>query len=444
MAGATTLDEARKVLDPRPLDFTGKSQDKAVNPAFHVNLPEEGRGDIKLPGAISKLEQRLLNGTRETKVFLSGHVGSGKSTELNLLMVKPEIVQRFAVVPLRFEDQEWATLDSAQVLFRIAGELFQTYKGKLEKSGKALKEKLGILSDNIYQAAGVRATEGSVGFEVSLFFVKFKQDLKLSEKLRRGFREFGESNQNFLQDLISKIVDDIENALTEEEGPNELLVVVDDLDKLRTAEQHRDIFDTNLPALLAPPVRIVFTVPTAVRFGDDVRAEIRHNSECLYPIRVLEKAPDKWNPEDAYVDDRIGFFHDVVAQRVNAALIDREAIRLAAIYSGGVLRDFFRLMREAVSLAIYNKLPKLDAMVMRYAIDEERRRESIGMYARDYEALAYVHQTNTLRVAEDKRYLLLSRVIEAFNGTVWFEANPVFWSVLEEHVKSMQVRAERG
>jgi len=444
MARATTLEEARKVLDPRPLDFSGKSTDKATNPEFHVELPDEGRGPIKLPGPIVQLEQRLLNGTRDTKLFLSGHVGSGKSTELNRLMVKPEIMQRFAVVPLRFEEQEWATLDSAQVLFRIAGELYNAYKDKLQKSGDALKKKLQGLSDSICNATGVRATEGSVGFELNVFFLKFKQDLKLSEKLRRGFREFGETNQNFLQDLITNIVDDIETALTEEEGPNELLIVVDDLDKLRTADQHRDIFDTNLSALLAPPVRILYTVPTAVRFGDDVRAEIRHNSATLYPVRVLEKAPDKWNPEEAYVDDRIGFFHAVVDQRVNPALIDREAVRLAAIYSGGVLRDFFRLMREGVSLTIYNRLPKLDAIVMRYAIDEERRRESIGMYALDYDALAYVHQTNALRTVEDRKYLLLSRVIEAFNGVVWFEANPVFWSVLEEHVKSMQARAERG
>lgn len=438
MAGVTTLDEARKVLDPRPLDFSGKSTDKATNPAFHVELPEEVRGSIKLPGPLAQLEQRLLNGTRDTKLFLSGHVGSGKSTELNRLMVKTEIKERFSVVPLRFEEQEWATLDSAQVLFRIAGELFQSFKDKLEKSGDKLKKKLAILNDRVYSPAGVRATEGSAGIEISAFFIKFKQDLKLSEKIRRGFREFGDTNENFLQDLLEDLVEDIENALVATDEPYELLVVVDDLDKLRTAEQHNDIFGTNLAALLAPPLRILFTVPTAVRFGDDVRAEIRHNCESLYPVRVLDKASHSWNPEDAYRGDRIDFFHHVVDQRVDAALIDREAIRLAAIYSGGVLRDFFRLMREGVSLAIYNRLPKLDHVVMRYAIDEERRRESIGMYEPDYDALVHVHQTNKLRTADDRRLLALSRVIEGFNGTVWFEANPVFWSVLEEHVKSMQ------
>src|SRR5262249_35838639 len=153
------------------------------------------------------------------------------------------------------------------------------------------------------------------------------------------------------------------------------------------------------------------TVPTAVRFGY-VRAEIWQNAEDLYPVRVIKKAPGTFKPEEAYTDDRIGFFHTLVDRRVEPALVEREAIRLAAIYSGGVLRDFFRLLREGVLLATYNDLPALDAVAMRYAVEEERRKESVGLYAPDYDALAHVHRTNGLRAAGDRRYLALSRVIE--------------------------------
>src|SRR4029078_9562775 len=94
-----------------------------------------------------------------------------------------------------------------------------------------------------------------------------------------------------------------------------LRVVVDDLDKLRTTEQHQEVFDTNLSALLAPPLRILYTVPTAVRFGEP-RAEIRQNGEDLFPVRVLRKASYTWNPEDAYTDERISFFETLVARRL--------------------------------------------------------------------------------------------------------------------------------
>ncbi|MDC3952433.1 P-loop NTPase fold protein [Polyangium jinanense] len=443
MPRATTLEDARKVLDPRPLDFSGKVHERASDPEFHVPFPEQQAGSFKLPGPITRLEKRLLTGTRDTKLFLSGHIGSGKSTELNLLMVKREITERFAVVPLRFEEQEWATLDSSQVLFRIAAELFHAHADKLAKNTDGLKKKLATLNERVFAPVGIQMNEGTVGLEINAIFIKVKQDLKLSAKLRQQFREFGETNQSFLQDLIANLVDDIEEALTKEDGPNDLLVVVDDLDKLRSTEQHTDVFDTNLAALMAPPLRVLYTVPTAVRFSADVRAEIRNNAEDLFPVRVLKKAVDTWNPEDAFDDERIGFFHALVDQRVARPLIDRAAIRLAAIYSGGVLRDFFRLLREGVLLATYNGLPALDGTVMRYAVEEERRKESVGMYAPDYDALVHVHRTNSLRSAADRRYLALSRVIEAFNGTVWFEANPVLWHVLEEHVKRHQ-QAESG
>lgn len=440
MPRATTLEDARKVLDPRPLDFSGKSQNRAADPSFHVVPPEQLHGTVKRPGPIKRLERRLLGGARETKLFLSGHVGSGKSTELNRLMVGREIVERFAVVPLRFEEQEWATLDSSQILFRIGAELFATYKGKLASEG-VWKKKLVALNERIFVPMGITATEGSVGLEFDLVIFKLKQDLKLSEKSRQQFRSFGETNQSVLQDFIAALVDDIENALSKDEGPNELLVVVDDLDKLRTREQHKDVFDTNLAALLAPPLRILYTVPTAVRFGEDVRAEIWQNGEDLFPVRVLRKAPETWDAEAAFVPDRIDFFEALVDHRIDPRLVSRDAIRLAAIYSGGVLRDFFRLLHEGVLLATYNDLDVLDGTLMYYAVEDERRKESIGLYSPDYEALAHVHQTNKLRSADDRKYLALSRVIEAYNGTVWFEANPVLWPVLEEFAKRADVDA---
>jgi hypothetical protein len=445
MPRATTLDEATKLLDPRPLDFLHPHPQGALvasDPAFYAAPPgNKGADGFKLPAPIERLRKRLLSGTRTTKLFLSGHVGSGKSTELSRLIVDPEIRARFAVIPLALEEHEWATLDAAQLLFRIGAALYVAHKELLVKA-EGWKKKLKLLNERIFEPMGIQAKEGSLAIEVDVLIVKLRQELKLSEKARQQFRDFGETQRTILQDFIEALVDDIENALTEEDGPNELLVVVDDLDKLRTEDQHRDIFDTNLSAILAPPLRILYTVPTAVRFGD-VRSEIRQSGEDLFPVRVLTKAPGTWKPEDAYTNERIGFFELVVDRRIAPGLIDRDAVRLAAIYSGGVLRDFFRLLREGVLLALYNDMKVLDGVAMRYAIEEECRRESIGLYTPDYEALVHVHRTNSLPGASDRRYLALSRVIECFNGAVWFEANPVLWHVLEEHVKRIDAEPAR-
>jgi hypothetical protein len=164
MLRATTLEEARKVLDPRPLDFretNPQGAKVAANPAFYTPPPERREGNFKLPGPIEKLRQRLLNGTRDTKLFLSGHVGSGKSTELSRLAVERRIQERFSVLMFRFEEQEWATLDSSQVLFRLAGALFENHKGPLSEQ-KRWQKVAADLNERIFQPMGIQGKEGSL------------------------------------------------------------------------------------------------------------------------------------------------------------------------------------------------------------------------------------------------------------------------------------------
>jgi hypothetical protein len=438
MPRATTLDEAYKLLDPRPLVFKEDGPGRAASdPEFYTEPPPQRKDDTNLPSPVENIRQRLLTGAHDTKLFLCGHVGSGKSTELNRLVMHPEIRSEFSVVMLRFEDQEWATLDSSQVLFRIAGAIYTKFKPLLKKKDDGdLDRALRELNDRLFEATGLRATEGSTAVEFDLLVVKVKQELKLSDKKRTLFRAFGETQQSLLQDVLARLVDVVENALAETEDPPRLLVLADDMDKVRGQEQQQEMFDKNLSALMTPPVRILYTLPTGVYFGD-TRADVRRNVEYLYPVRVLNKSPVTFKPEDAYNGDRIGFFETLVHHRVADGLITREAIRLGALYSGGVLREFFHLLREGIRLSRYNKLDVLDEVLMRYAIDDARLRDSAGLYAPDYEALAYVHKHNDLRTQGDRRYLDTSRVLECYNGSVWFETSPLLWQLLGE-------RAARG
>jgi hypothetical protein len=448
MPRAQTLDEARKLLDPRPLDFRQNQPRQGVraasDPDFYVEPPHQKKGGRNLPGPVENIRQRLLTGHHDTKMFLCGHVGSGKSTELNRLAAHPEILAEFSVVMLRFEDQEWATLDSSQILFRIAGAIYAQFKHLLKKKDdgelqKALKE----LNDRLFQATGLRATEGAIAPEFDHLVFKLRQELKLSEKARVLFRAFGETQQTLLQDALLQMVDAVETALADTEDPPRLLVLADDMDKVRGAEQQAEMFDKNLAALTTPPLRIVYTLPTGVYFGEN-RADVRRNVEYLYPVRVLNKASVTFKPEDAYNGDGIAFFDALVHHRVEQNLIAPSAIRLAALYAGGVLRDFFHLLREGIRLARYNKLEVLDEELMRYAVDDARLRESAGLYAPDYEALAFVHRTNGLRTEFDRRYLDTSRVLECYDGSVWFETAPLLWNLLEERASRERGGADAG
>lgn len=426
---AKDLKSAMRVLDPRPLEFDhdGHPTAPSANSAFYEPPPVEGEapnGRLKKPTPIERIKRQLMEGGSDTRCFLSGHVGSGKSTELNRLSVDREVLARFAVVRLRLEEQEWAVLDAAQLFFRIADALHQygEREGLLADS-KAWVKFLEVINRRVYgetSSTGLKVDESIVAFEAGPAFAKLKAQLKLSPVTRQVFRKLGETDQSVLRDLIAGLAVDMELALSKDDARHDqrLLLIVDDLDKVRGEESQRDIFDTNLNTLLTLPFCAVYTLPSGVAFGGN-RGDLRQSYEHLHPVRVLRKCPDGYEPLDAVIEDRLPYFVELVHRRVAPPLIDDGAIKRAAAYSGGVLRTFFYLLREGCNLADYNGFTSVDATVMDEVVRDARRKESAGVHSNVREVLRHVHRTNLLRSEEDRRYLDQSRVLECYNGGPW-------------------------
>jgi hypothetical protein len=430
---AMSLPDALDVLELHPLDFLGADRsDPASDPAFYVEPPprDEEADGLPGPGPERRLRDELMGRRLPTTLFLSGHVGSGKSTQINKLAADETVRGAFSVVLLRIEAELLPFLDASQLLFLMAAEIFDFgFREKLLSEGGRWKSVLRELDTQLFGKTGVTAKEGAVSAELNLFFVKVRQDLKLSASRREEFRKLGETQRSILLDLMKSLTLDVVTALAAQQRHQSLLLLIDDLDKVRGPEQQKDIFHTNLGSLLALPFHVLYTVPTGVVFGPN-RVEVRTHREHLYPVRVLDKSAG-FDPERAFMPGADAFFRRALDQRVEPRLFDDAAVRLATIYSGGVLREFFRLLRTSVGLARYNDLDVVDDRAVRAAVRDERRRESMGLYAPDYQALLAVHQTHVMARDEDRRYLDESRVIECFNGDTWYEVNPMLWKVIE-------------
>lgn len=432
---AKTLDEALEALELEPLDFSGKAGVRpASDPSYYEAPPprDDDEDGLAGPGPTERIRDQLLQKRQHEKVFLSGHVGSGKSTELNKLMADPALSGAFAVVPLRIEAGLVPFLDAPQLLFLIAGALFDfgAREGLLTGLGK-WRSILTDVETRLLGQAGVTAKEGALSVEMNFLFVKIREDLKLSEHRRKQLRELGETQQTLLLDLIDHIALDIESSLVQKQHYRTLLLLVDDLDKVREPEQQKNIFNVNLGLLFAPKLRAVYTVPSGVVFGPN-RAEVRRSLEHLYPIRVLDKAPSSFDPERAFIPGSDKFFRRAVDKRVIPSLIEDGAVRLAVIYSGGVLREFFRLLRSALGIARRNGLDVVDERALRATVRDERRRDTIGLYATDYQALRAIHTTHEMASDAERRYLDEARVLECYNDKTWYEVNPLLWKVIQE------------
>ncbi len=431
---AATLADALDVLELHPLDFTRSAErHPESNPLFYVEPPprdDPGSG-LQGPGLAERFRDQLLGHRQAVKLFLSGHIGSGKSTQINKLAADDALRGAFSIVVLRIEAGLVAFLDAAQLLFLVAGAIFD-----FGSEAKLLSENgrwRGILRDldaRIFGEQGLVAKEGALSAELNLFFVKIREDLKLVEHRRRQFRDLGETQQTLLLDLVKALTLDVATQLVAQGKHHSLLLLVDDLDKVRGPEQQQDIFNTNVSLLHDLPFRALFTVPTGVVFGPN-RAEVRAALDHLYPVRVLDKAPDGFDPERSFVPRSDAFFRSVLDRRVEPALFDDAAVRLAAIYSGGVLREFFRLLRSAVAVARHNKLTSVDARAFLAAVRDERRRETMGLLSSDYRALLEIHRTHEIAEDAERRYLDEARVLECYNGDTWYEVGPLLWKSLE-------------
>jgi len=430
---AATLDETLDVLELLPLDFGGARESPAADPAFYVEPPtdEAGADEVPPPPLAEALADRLLGPRHGTTLFLSGHVGSGKSTQLSKLAADDRIQKAFSVVPLRVEAEHIPVLDTPLLLLLLSGAVhdFGHTKGLLSR-GARWREILNDFNVRVLGDAGAAGPVGATSVEMGVVFFKLRQEMKFSEHRRRLLREIGETQQTLLVDLLRSLTEDVTTALLQRGESRSLLLLVDDLDKVRSPEQQREIFDANLAFLLNVPFHVLYTVPTGVVFGPN-RADVRRALEHLYPMRVLDKAPRSFDPEKAFIPGSDAFFRAALDRRVEPRLFDDTAVRLAAIYSGGVLREFFRLLRTAVRLARHNRLDVVNAPAVRGAVRDERRRESMGLLTPDYDALRAIHETHGLASDDGRRYLDEGRVLECYNDKTWYEVTPLLWKLLE-------------
>ena len=430
---ATTLRQAWHVLNPVPLDFANQPE-----LASALYIPHAARLDQESGMAVSspskELSRALLNSTSEMKAFLSGHVGSGKSTELRKVAANDEIRAKFFPIMMEIEGGYWDTLDIGQLLFLMACTMYEYGNREgLLKHREIWKEPFRAMVESFVGPSGVQAREGAVGLEFDLIFVKLKQELKLEERRREQFRELGQTKMSVLSRLLLGLSTDIEVSAAEMGDPRDPLLFIDDLDKVREPKAQEATFRAKPGMFFEPPVRVVYTVPTGVAFNDcpkNIRDQLVH----LYPPPTLIKASNSYNPEEAANDVGILFLQTVLRTRVGPNLIDPAAARLAAIYSGGMLRNFFWLLRTALDVADDNDRNKVDEAVMRVAIKSARLRESMPLHKEHYETLAEVHRTNFLAHG-DAEYLDQSWVFECFNDKVWYEANPLLWKVLDPQHK---------
>jgi hypothetical protein len=346
---AKTLDDAVKLCDPyTPLDATHDG-------ALHCDLSSVRGGD-RLGALIRDIRRR---GSQPGLHFVTGHVGSGKSTELSRLRAELERVVRdpegrvkypasavvlFDALPLvntvgdlDLEDLLVGLWDAVYALDDEAASevLTRVWKSQLEKLFKDYNRNL---------VGAVREVVGRL--------VNVLQSAKPDDRMQIRSRI-----ANAADTMIDGLNDAFE-ALRKKPGgavneTSPVVVIIDNLEKLTERSQQvvEHLYLERIGALRKLVAHVVITTPTYLAYnagGSSLSSLYGGNLIFIPMVRMRARAEEGGAVDSSGVDAMVR----LLCKRVDFERLfegGREAAAQIAALSGGCIRDALRLTKDAIN-----------------------------------------------------------------------------------------------
>lgn len=256
---------------------------KACNPSYTLNmsvaLDQEyyiDFADVRGCKIVEELQRTIsrISPDEPTCQLFTGHIGCGKSTELQRLKAELELAGFHVVYFESSQDLDMADIDVSDILLSVARQVSVS----LEAIG--VKQKPGYFS-NLFREIGdflQTPLEISGEAELSLGIAKITAKTKDSTQLRNQLRQYLEPRTN---SILQAINEEILEKATEQlklRGKKGLVVIVDNLDRVdmrpmasgRTQPEY--LFIDRGEQLRRLKCHVVYTIPLALIFSNEYEA----------------------------------------------------------------------------------------------------------------------------------------------------------------------------
>jgi energy-coupling factor transporter ATP-binding protein EcfA2 len=400
---------------------------------------------------IIALEQLVADcSPANNKIVFTGHRGSGKSTLLGEFC--RQMQDKYFVVFFSISDLiEMSDVNHVNILFAMAVKLMEEAKNpernvKVKISPKT--EKAFYLWFSEHTKTETNSRESTVEIEAGIdsganaWFVKFFAKLKSTLKANSVIRE--EIKDKFtrkISDLVDR-VNDIAAAIEAASG-QEILVVIDDLDKLDLEIVER-VYRNNISSLFQPQFRIIYTIPMAATRDLSLRGIIKdatkNRIQSMWATKFFPFGAEK-QPNATPVAESVRVFEEILSKRMPLDLIEPEVVKMIILKSGGALREFIRIARQCCQICLVQLRQdpslqniKITENIFQKAITDLRieMTEPLGQNA--FDILAQVHQKNAPEDGMNQTFLDLLHelyILEYKNDDLWFGVNPIVKDLLE-------------
>ena len=300
---------------------------------------------------------------------------------------------------------EMSDVNHVNILFAMAVKLMEEAETQEVKISSKIKEAFYLWFSKHTKTESAetiaKIIEESGGeVKADAWFVKFFTKLKATLQANAVIRE--EIKTEFsrrISDLIDRI-NDIATAI-QAASEKEILVVIDDLDKLDLEIVDR-VYRNNIRPLFQPQFRIIYTIPMAATRDMSLKGIIDNATpnpmQSMWATKFFPRGDDR-NPSVLPFEGAVKIFEKILYKRLSPDLIEPEVTRMLILKSGGALRELIRLASRCCGICSrkMRQMPENQALqitdgILQKAVTDLRIEftEPLGQNA--YEVLSEVYR----------------------------------------------------
>lgn len=330
---------------------------------------------------------------------------------------------------------EMSDVNHINILFAIAVNLMAKAEEEAVKISPSLRQSLldWFATKTQTVATGVNI-EGEAGFKLfSLIQNKLKAEASVRNELKREF----ERKVSELVAQINAIAAAVENATGKQ-----ILVIIDDLDKLDLATV-REVYREHIKALFLPGFRIIYTTPIASLRDGPLRATmISETDDQIVEMQVakLFKKVDSRAEVMEPIEENRQKLCDMLDRRIGPTLMEPEIAEAIVLKSGGVLRELIRLANKCCRICLrqIRRAQDVEAILINQevfdqAVQNMRLDFEAPLGKADYEILRATYQSFKPEDPKAQAFLDLLHglhILEYRNGQIWYDLHPVVTDLL--------------
>lgn len=393
------------------------------------------RGDA---GIVRHLQRKIELSNSPTCQVLTGHRGSGKSTELwrlqhDLQEANADRKRYFVVVVQADEHMDRNDVDFPEVLIAIIRQLAADLKTRLK-----ITLKPGYFKDRWDRLKKLLGSEISFdGLDLSAGMAELSTIIKNSPDARLEIRKLLDPDTNNWLTAANDVIGKAKQEL-QAKGYHDFVVIVDDLDKMVTRSHDSAecttteyLFVHRAAQLTAFQCHVVYTMPLELAYSHHEQTiEDRYGGAVpVVPMTKIATPP----PKSKAYKQGIDRFRDIIKARLDAVgathdeLFDSKGVETDLIkLSGGQPTELMTLIRESI---ISHDLP-IKSIALRRCHEESlrgyRRQLRPDHWPILEEARRTGQVTRTQKNERGFRELIESRALLLYrNDEEWYALHPV-------------------